>query len=162
MLVGMMGYSFAWTALRATLMLLTGWLLGASISWLQVPSAVLLLLLIIISYVPIGLMSAAAYLAFRTSGPLATGVILVSSLLGGVYYPTHVVPSWLEHVSGAIPLTYGLRALRRVLLEGASLTSVRTDVGILLLMTVLLFIAGSWSFSVAMRYARRTGSLSYY
>lgn len=162
MLTGMMGYSFAWTILRASLMLIAGWVLGASISWVQLPSAMLLLLLIILSYVPIGLMSAAAYLAFRTSGPLAAGVMILSSLLGGVYYPTHVIPSWLEHVSGAIPLTYGLRALRRVLLEGESLTTVRSDIGVLLFMTVLLFAAGGWMFSAAMRYARRTGSLSYY
>jgi ABC-2 type transport system permease protein len=162
MLIGMMGYNFAWTALRASLMLMAGAVLGASIGWAQLPAAMILILLIILAYVPIGLMAAAAYLAFRTSGPLIHGALILSSLLGGVYYPTHVVPSWLEHVSGAIPLTYGLRALRQVLLEGASLMSVRTDVGILLLMTVLLFAAGGWLFSAAMRYARRTGSLSYY
>ncbi len=162
MLVGMMGYNFAWTGLRAALMLLSGWVLGASISWIQLPSAMILLALIIIAYIPIGLMSAAAYMAFRTSGPLAMGVMVVSSLLGGVYYPTHVVPSWLEHISGVIPLTYGLRALRRVLLEGASLMSVRRDVGILLLMTAILLAVGGWLFAAAMRYARRTGSLSYY
>jgi len=162
MIVGMMGYNFAWTGLRAALMLLSGWVLGASISWIQLPSAMLVLALIIMAYIPIGLMSAAAYLAFRTAGPIAMGVMVISSLLGGVYYPTHVVPSWLEHVSGLIPLTYGLRALRRVLLEGASLMSVRSDIGILLLMTVILFAAGGWMFAAAMRYARRTGSLSYY
>jgi len=162
MLVGMMGYNFAWTGLRAALMLLSGWVLGASISWIQLPSAMILLALIIIAYIPIGLMSAAAYMAFRTSGPLAMGVMVVSSLLGGVYYPTHVVPSWLEHISGVIPLTYGLRALRRVLLEGASLMSVRRDVGILLLMTAILLAVGGWLFAAAMGYARRTGSLSYY
>lgn len=162
MLVGMMGYSFVWTALRGALMLIAGWFLGASISWIQLPSAVLLLGLIILAYIPIGLMSAAAYLAFRTAGPFAMGVMVLSSLLGGVYYPTHVVPSWLERVSGLIPLTYGLRAMRHVLLEGASLLSVRNDVGILLLMTAILFAIGGWLFSAAMRYARRTGSLSYY
>jgi ABC-2 type transport system permease protein len=162
MLIGMMGYSFAWTAIRASLMLIAGAVLGASINWAQLPLAMILLLLIILAYVPIGLIAAAAYLAFRTSGPLTTGVIMISSLLGGVYYPTHVIPSWLEHISRAIPLTYGLRALRRVLLEGASLMTVRSDVGVLLLMTVVLFAAGVWLFSAAMRYARRTGSLSYY
>jgi ABC-2 type transport system permease protein len=162
MLAGMMGYNFVWTGVRAALMLLSGWALGASISWVQLPSAMILLALIIIAYIPLGLMSAAAYLAFRTSGPFPMGVLVVSSLLGGVYYPTHVVPSWLEHISGVIPLTYGLRALRHVLLEGASLVSVRADVGMLILMTVILFAAGGWMFSVAMSYARRTGSLSYY
>jgi ABC-2 type transport system permease protein len=126
------------------------------------PSAIVVLVLIIMAYVPLGLISAAAYLAFRTSGPLPTAVVIVSSLLGGVYYPTHVVPSWLEKVSAAIPLTYGLRALRRILLEHASLVAVRSDVAILLVMTVVLFGIGAWLFSAAMRYARRTGSLSYY
>jgi ABC-2 type transport system permease protein len=162
MLTGMMGYNFAWTAVRAALMLVAGWVLGATIDWVQLPSAMLLLLLIIVAHVPIGLIAAAIYLAFRTTGPLVTGVMIVSSLLGGVYYPTHVVPSWLENISGAIPLTYGLRALRQVLLEGASLATVRADVGILLLMTVVLFGSAIWMFSAAMSYARRTGSLSYY
>jgi ABC-2 type transport system permease protein len=162
MLIGMMSYSFVWTALRAAVMLIAGAVLGASISWVQLPSAILLLFLIIMAYVPLGLIAAAAYLAFRTTGPIVTGVMVVSSLLGGVYYPTHVVPSWLQHISGAIPLTYGLRALRHVLLDGASLSSVRADLGILVLMTTLLFIAGSWSFAAAVNYARRTGSLSYY
>jgi ABC-2 type transport system permease protein len=162
MVIGMMSYNFVWAGLRAALMLIAGWMLGASISWVQLPSAIILLALIIIAYIPIGLISAAAYLAFRTAGPFATGVMVVSSLLGGVYYPTHVVPSWLERVSGLIPLTYGLRALRRVLLEGASLVTVRSDLGILLLMTAILFAIGAWLFSAAMQYARRTGSLSYY
>lgn len=162
MLAGMMGYSFGWTTLRALLMLLAGWILGASISWAQMPSAVILLVLIIMAYIPLGLISAAAYLAFRTSGPLPTAVMIVSSLLGGVYYPTHVVPSWLEKVSNVVPLTYGLRALRRVLLEDASLVAVRSDIGVLIVMTTLLFVVGAWLFSAAMRYARRTGSLSYY
>jgi ABC-2 type transport system permease protein len=162
MLTGMMGYNFAWAAVRATLMLIVGFVLGATIDWVQLPSAMLLLLLIVIAHVPIGIIAAAIYLAFRTTGALPTGVMVVSSLLGGVYYPTHVVPSWLEHISGAIPLTYGLRALRQVLLEGASIVTVRDDVAILLLMTAFLFAAAIGMFSAALSYARRTGSLSYY
>ena len=164
MLMGMMSYSFAWTAIRAGLMLVAGWFLGASISWSQLPAATLVLLLIVVSYIPVGLVAAALYLAFRTSGPLGTAVLILSSLLGGVYYPTRVIPSWLEHVSGAIPLTYGLRALRRVLLNGASISdgAVASDVGVLIAMTFVMFVVAAWLFSAAMRYARRTGSLSYY
>lgn len=162
MLTGMMGYNFAWTLVRVGLMVVAGWLLGATIDWVQLPAALLLLFLVVIAHVPIGLIAAALYLAFRTTGPLVTGVMMVSALLGGVYYPTRVVPSWLEHVSAALPLTYGLRALRQVLLEGASLASVRSDVAILLLMTAGLFTVAIWMFSAAMSYARRIGSLSYY
>jgi ABC-2 type transport system permease protein len=162
MLLGMMGYSFIWTFLRATLMLVAAWILGASIAWHQVPAAAGVLLLIVLAYVPIGLMSAAAYLAFRTTGPIASVVMILSTLLGGVYYPAKVVPSWLQHVSGFIPLTYGLRALRKVMLEGASLFSVSRDVAILLAMTAVLLALSVWIFGISMRYARRTGTLGYY
>ena len=60
-------------------------------------------------------------IAFRTAGPIPRGIVLISTFLGGVYYPTHIVPGWLENISAALPLTYGLRALRRVLLDGAAL-----------------------------------------
>jgi ABC-2 type transport system permease protein len=162
MLIGMMGYSFIWTFARASLMLAAAGVLGASIAWPHVPAAMAVLTLIVLAYVPIGLISAAAYLAFRTTGPIAAGIMVLSTLLGGVYYPAKVIPSWLQHISGFIPLTYGLRALRRIMLEGASLMSVGRDIGILLTMTVFLLAAGIWIFAVAMRYARRTGSLSYY
>lgn len=162
MLAGMMSYSFIWTFLRAFVMLAAGAVLGASIAWQQIPTAALVLLLIVAAYIPIGLISAASYLTFRTSGPIATVVMILSTLLGGVYYPAKVVPSWLQHISGFIPLTYGLRALRRVMLEGASLVAVSRDVGILTLMTVFLLALTILLFRASMRHARRTGSISYY
>jgi ABC-2 type transport system permease protein len=162
MFAGMMGYSFVWALVRAALTLLAGWVLGASIAWHQVPAAALVLALLIIAYVPIGLISASAYLAFRTTGPLAAGVLVLSTLLGGVYYPAKVVPAWLQHISGFIPLTYGLRALRKVMLEGASLRTVGSDVAMLVLMATVLLCIGLWVFRSAMSYARRTGSLGYY
>lgn len=162
MLAGLLGYNVLWTVLRALLMLAAGAVLGASIAWHQAPAAALLLALIVFAYVPIGIITAAMYLAFRTTGMITTGVLVLSTLLGGVYYPTRVVPSWLEQISGLIPLTYGLRALRRVLLDGASLLSVRGDIGMLLLMTIVLFGFASIAFAGAFRYARRIGSLSYY
>ena len=50
MLIGMMGYPFIWGVMRATMMLLAGSVLGASIAWTQMPSAFFVLLLIIFAY----------------------------------------------------------------------------------------------------------------
>jgi ABC-2 type transport system permease protein len=159
---GMMSYGFSWTALRGLVFLTAGWMLGAAINWERVPIAVLIVVLIILAHVSIGLMGAAAVLAFRTPGPLPQAILIASALLGGVYYPTKVVPSWLEHLSALLPLTYGLRALRRVLLDGMPLAAVSVDVGILMLFTAVLLALGASAFSRALRYARRNGSLSHY
>ena len=68
----------------------------------------------------------------------------------------------LAYASSVLPLTYGLRALRRVLLDGASLSMVAGDLVVLLAFSVVLSGLGAWAFSSALRYARRNGALSVY
>lgn len=161
-LTGMVSYSLLWTALRALLLMIAGTLLGAAFVMPQLPLAMGLLALIVVAHVPLGLISAALVLAFRTAGPFPRVMLLLSSLFGGVYYPTHIIPSWLEYASAIFPLTYGLRALRRVLIDGASLGAVANDVIMVLGMTAVLFVAGIVAFDQALRYARKNGSLSVY
>lgn len=161
-LAGLSGYTFLWTMLKAVLLLLAGWTLGAHVAWSNALTALLILVLIVLAYLPVGIVSAAAVLAFRTAGPLAQGVLIGSVLLGGVYYPTQVIPAWLRSFSAIIPLTYGLRALRRTLLENASLASVTSDLGILVLFIVVLSAISLGALSAALRYARRNGTLAQY
>jgi ABC-2 type transport system permease protein len=88
--------------------------------------------------------------------------MVLSGLLGGVYYPTKVIPSWIQDVSEAVPLTYGLRALRQTLLEGMPLPAVARDVTILVGFVVVLSALGVWAFARALRYAKQAGNLSQY
>jgi ABC-2 type transport system permease protein len=162
LLTGISAYSFAWTALRSSLMLIVGGILGASVVWERVPAALFVLALVILSYLPFGIIAASLVVAFRATGPLTPAVLLVSSLLGGVYWPTHVIPSWIEKVSDAVPLTYGLRALRRVLLEGLPIAAVWADLSVVVAITAVLLTVSLYVFSRALKYARQTGTLAHY
>ena len=128
----------------------------------SVALSLLILMLIILAYLPFGLLAAALQLAFRTAGPLPSAVLIASSLLGGVYYPTQVIPSWIQRVSEAVPLTYGLRALRETLLEGASFRAVMPDVATLVGFVLLLTALSLFALSEALHYARRSGTLAQY
>ncbi|HEX6925915.1 MAG TPA: ABC transporter permease [Longimicrobiaceae bacterium] len=161
-LAGLTSYRLCWTAARAALLLSAGALFGARLEWEQLPIALAILVLIILAYLPVGLVAAALVLTFRTSGPLTKAVLTLSVLLGGVYYPTHVIPSWIERISAVVPLTYGLRALRRTLLEGMPLSAVAADVAILCVFVVVLLALGMVAFSAALRHARRAGTLGQY
>ena len=161
-LAGAVSYDFLWSFARALVLITTGAVLGAHIAWGRSLAAAGILGLIVLAYLPFGIFGAALMLWFRTTGPLPKAVIGLSGFLGGVYYPTHVIPSWLHSVSAALPLTYGLRALRRVLLEGAPLASVATDVGILSGFAVVLCDLSTLTFALALRDAKRTGSLAQY
>jgi ABC-2 type transport system permease protein len=137
-------------------------LVGLSLFWQGIPLALLILLLLVAAYFTVALLSAALVLAFRTSGPLITAVLTLSSLLGGVYYSTAVIPSWLQGFSTLVPLTYGLRSIRRVLLTGATLGDVWGDVFTLAVSAVLLLAAGAAAFAMALRHSRSRGTLAQY
>lgn len=161
-LSGLIGFNLLWTLVRATILLLAGWILGAELVWSQIGSAALILGLIVLAYLPVGMIGAALVICFRTTGPLPQGVLVVSTLLGGVYYPTTVIPSWIQTISDWVPLTYGLRALRGTLLEGNSLAAVLPDLAALTAFVLVLFGVGSLALHGAIHYARRAGTLAHY
>lgn len=161
-LTGMLGWGMVWTALRGLVILAVGWALGVQVVWGQLPAATMVILLLVLAYLPFGMLSSAAIVSFRTPGPLAQGVLFASTLLGGIYYPTRVIPAWLQDISGLIPLTYGLRALRQILLEGASLGAVLPDLSILVVFVVVLLCCGTLALTFALRHARRSGTLAQY
>lgn len=161
-LLGMISYPVLVGVLRAVVMMVGGTLVGVEISWTALPLAALVFLLLIIAYLGFGLVAGALVLIFRTSGPLVTAVTAGSGLLGGVYYSTTVIPAWLQDLSAFVPLTYGLRALRMLLLGGAPFTEVMNDISVLTAMALGLFLSCSAIFLAALRYARASGTLSQY
>jgi ABC-2 type transport system permease protein len=162
LVAGMMGQSLSVTAMRVAVLLLAATVMGAKFVGGGALLAVVILVLVVLAYAGLGMFTAAMVLAFKTPGPLPTMILALSALFGGVYYPSHVIPSWLQLGSYLVPLTYGLRALRQTLLEGASLMTVSGDVAVLTLFAAALLGAGSLVFAAALRYARATGTLAQY
>ena len=161
-LVGLSSYPVLITAIRAGAMLAAGAALGAQVVWQNSLPALLILALLVAAHWGFGLMAAALIVAFRTSGPIIQVVSLFSLLFGGVYYPVSVIPSWLGVVAQVTPLAYGLRAFRRVLLQGDGLGSVATDLLMVTSMGAVALVIGALSFQAALRYARRAGTLGAY
>ena len=162
LLAGMLGQAMSMNVIRATVILAFACLFGLHIVWSAVPAGLLILLLIIVSYLPFGIFAAALVLGFRATGPFPSVILVGSALLGGVYYPTQVIPSWLERLSVLVPLKYGLKSLRRSLLDGAPLTASVQDLAVLIGLTVVGFAVGLSAFAWALRYSKRAGTLAQY
>ncbi|HKW10821.1 MAG TPA: ABC transporter permease [Gemmatimonadaceae bacterium] len=160
--VGMSGYSIAWALVRAVVMVGAGIALGVHIVWTGLPIVAIALVLLVLAYGAFGLVGAALLVRFRTTGPLLNGVLTGSALLGGVYYPTHVIPSWLQQLSKALPLSYGLRAARQAALVGDGFGVVGHDLLMLALYVTAMLPIGVLCVAVSLRYARRSGTLGHY
>lgn len=162
LLLGMMGYGFLWAVVRSILLIAGYAVVGGQIAFGSIPLAALILALTILAHVPVGLVAASMILVFRTSGPLIPAFLSATSLLGGVYYSTTVIPEIVRRLADFVPLTYGLRAFRRTLLSGEPLAAVIGDVSALAAIALVFLTLGSLLFAWSLRYARRAGSLAQY
>lgn len=159
---GMSAYSILWGFVRALIMLVMGIALGARLHWSGAPALLLIVSLLVLAYGAFGLIGSAMLICFRTTGPLLNAVLTASALLGGVYYPTHVIPSRLQELSIVVPLTYGLRAARQAALLGRPFSTFASDVTVLALYSVSLLAMGALALTFALRFARRRGTLGQY
>lgn len=86
----------------------------------------------------------------------------MSALLGGIYYCTSVIPSWLQQLSIVVPLTYGLRAMRQALLLDLPARNLTSDLLTLAGASAILLALGGVSFGASLRQARLHGTLGEY
>jgi ABC-2 type transport system permease protein len=63
--------------------------------------------------------------------------------LSGVILPTSQLPGYFQGISRVLPLTYANRALRDIMLRGASLSDVSLEIGVLALFAVVMLTAAS-------------------
>jgi len=112
------------------------------------------------SIVGIGMMAAILPLLYVERGDQM--VFVVNSLLllfSGVYFSIAILPEWMQFVSKFVPGTYILDGIRAGLMNGVPVTDLLYDVWPLLVMAVVLIPAGAYAFSLAEKYAKRTGKL---
>lgn len=162
LLAGLSVYDLLWNVAKAAALLGAASALGARIEWGGLLLSALVLALTVLAYLAIGAVAGAFQVAFRSSTPLPRVVLIASVFLGGVYYPTSAIPDGFRVLSEWIPLTYGLRALRRSLLEGWRLSQILPDLEMLLLFDAVLVTVAAVAFGAALRHARRAGTLAQY
>jgi ABC-2 type transport system permease protein len=156
-------WRYCWAFAEALFYLLAASLFfQAELNWSRMVSAVLVVLLTIFANAGFGLLNAGFVLVTKRTSPLARLLTLVTTLLAGVYYPVEVLPGWLRAFSHVLPATYSLDALRRTMLQGASLTDVGQALLALVGFALVLSPLGLVTFRYGVRWAKIDGSLSQY
>ena len=110
----------------------------------------------------IGILSASFAMVFKRGDPFGILLGTGSALFSGVFFPTQLLSSGFHAVSRALPPTYGLDGIRRVLIEGQGLSQVREPLLTLFIFLVVLLPFSLWVFGRAVRRAKREGSLIQY
>ena len=130
------------------------------LSHANVLSAVVMLAVGTIAFMGLGIASAVFPLLWTEKGlQMAYIVQAIVLLVSGVYYPTSVLPGWLQALSVLSPATYVIEGMRQALLDGADLAGLWPLVWPALLIGLLSIPIGLRAFIAAEHYAKRTGRL---
>jgi ABC-2 type transport system permease protein len=149
-------------AADAGIYLAGGLLFGLSLERMNLLAVVVVFVISLLAFSSIGILSAAFTLAFKKGDPLLWLFGGLSWLLGGVFYPTDVLPPALRQAADALPITHALDAMRAALLEGASVEALLPQIATLGLFALIGVPLSLASFNYALGTARVTGTLSHF
>ena len=126
----------------------------------NLPAAGLWLAVGSVSFVGFGILAGVMPLLFPERGVQMTNVLAALLLLvSRVYYPVEVLPAWMQVLARMSPATYVIQGMRGAILEGVGLDQLARPLLYLALGGVGMILFGTWAFSQAERYAKRTGRL---
>lgn len=158
-------WNFGFTSFRVLVYVLTGYFLfgmNLNFSLEGLLAGLLILLVTLLSFMGIGMISASFILIFKEGNPLDFLMGASSGLLGGVFYPIAVLPLWLQPFSKLLPITYGIEGFRKALLVRATFQDILPELSVLTIFLVILLPLGLISFSYAVKYAKKEGTLVHY
>jgi ABC-2 type transport system permease protein len=162
LVVASSGFSFLWALCAATAFIGGGALVYGIALKGSLALAGMVIALTTLVFVSMGVLSASFTMVWKRGDPLGPLLGVSFFLLGGVVYPTKVLPGWLEPVAALLPITHATRAVRGILLQGRSLAEVATELWILVGFVFTLLPLSLWAFSVAVQKAKRDGTLLQY
>jgi ABC-2 type transport system permease protein len=130
------------------------------LSHANIATALVLLATGAVAFVGLAIGSAVFPLLWTEKGlQMAYIVQAIVLLVSGVYYPTEILPGWMQLLSFISPATYVIRGMRAALLDGADLVTVWPDLWPALLIGAISIPVGLRMFLLAERHAKRTGRL---
>ena len=130
------------------------------LSHANAPAAIVLLVTGAVAFIGLAIGSAVFPLLWTEKGlQMAYIVQAVVLLVSGVYYPTTVLPAWMQALSVISPATYVIRGMRAALLDGADVGGVWPDLWPALVVGAISIPLGLRAFLWAEAHAKRTGRL---
>lgn len=159
MLIGRTLTSLLTTAITSAIMLLVAGILFGFRPTGNTLAAFLTALPMLVGLYGFGFAFAAIVLLMREANTMVdVGSFLVQGF-SGTNFPVQSLPSWLIPVALALPLTYGLDAVRGFLLKTQTLLPIPVEIALLIVSMFVMLWFGAWVFHRVERRVRTLGTI---
>lgn len=161
--LGLVAYDLVYVPLRTVLFLgVAAWAFDIELTGAGFLPAVTAITLFIPAVWGLGVASAAAVLTFRRGAGLFGFVGFALIFTSGAYFPVGMLPTWLERIANANPVTLALDAARATLLGDAGWADIAPRLALLAGISLVALVGGAWAFRAALRRELRQGILGFY
>lgn len=134
--------------IQGIIVIVLGFLIGVPLTLYSISLAIPLMIIITVGLTCIGLIIASIMTSLESFGTIVTFVNMPMFFLSGALFPVTNLPSWIQWVFYINPLTYGIDALRTVMISGwHSIIPVQYDLLIICLFDVAMVTIGTYFFS---------------
>jgi len=134
---------------------------GLEVTLAKLAPILFIMLLLLLGLYGMGIGLAGITLQIKESRGIIHALDSLLFLFTPIRYPVQINP--ITHaVSLFIPLTYGLVAIRGILLVGRPVSSLLKEIGLLLILDVFLVGFGLFIFNWLEKKARKAGTISHY
>lgn len=152
-------YSFALAALTLGLGCL---LFGLHLHWPTVPLAIPVMLLVLLAFLPFGMLFASLTVLIKQGNVGTSWVIALLSIVGGLYFPVSLLPGWLQTIAKLQPFTAATDLLRHLLVNSSLGESPRTSLLKLVAFAAVLMPASIVVLAKAIAAGQRRGTIIEY
>ncbi|HYB06803.1 MAG TPA: ABC transporter permease [Nitrososphaerales archaeon] len=97
-----------------------------------------LLLLGVFSFVGLGIVLTSFAKDQQTATMLMTTLLFPMMFLSGVFFPIQQMPWYMQDISKVLPLTYAVNALRKVMVLGAGVPSITTEITVMVVFGIIM------------------------
>jgi ABC-2 type transport system permease protein len=136
--------------IQGVIVLFLGLALGIGVDPITFLACVPVMLLITFGLVSIGLTIASFMGSLESFGAIQSFINLPLFFLSGALFQVQSLPQWMQDISTLNPLTYGVDALRTIILGGAwqpyQLQPLAVDLGVIVGFDVIVIAIGTWAF----------------
>ena len=158
--LGLVSFPFAYASVRASLYLVVaGFWMDLDVSrtsWVGVGA---MLLAAAVSLAPIGIVAGAVVLLIKRGVVIVGALVAAMAILAGGLFPIAVLPDWLEWLGRAMPIRFAFDGVRAALFTGEGWVD---DAVALLAFGAALAPVALGAFTLALRHAKRAGTISEY
>ena len=142
--------------------ILSWMLFGINVAIVSLPALVITLISTMMALISLGVFFASFFILTRAAEQVAISLQAPIRYFAGVAFPVSELPQFLHFIAYILPITYGIEALRKTVLAGATLLNLLGELSLLYLFAGVLLFLGYYLLRIMENKAKKDGSLYQY